>query len=510
MSLFRTNVVAVLLLVCAGCNSGKVQTTDAAGKPAAAPADEVLASALFQLNPQNFGLNSNVDKPVSLLNSWRFKQAEQRGTPDEPSPVKAPPGWIDATEADRLAQAKYDLSDAVHIRDAMMYHTIAGYLSDRGQNELQRVNIIVDYVCRNITFWKDDEIELALPAFSILQFGRGNAEDRAWLCALILKQLRIDCVIIRAKSDKKATSDKWLLGVGVERQIYLYDLQLGMPLLNGDGTSTATLADISTHPEWLQQMAVSEPYRLTADDLVEPSVFVMPFPLFWCRRMFNVEQVLPAKNACVLYEPLMDDVDNQPGLLRRISETYNWPIESLAPWKYPSRQLAASQQPTKEAQQELANLTGPFSVPYPIKQGNDGKITVGAPEWKLQRLRVAQLLGDFSETIKRYNSIRHLEVEKNNPQDLDRLNRRAAENAIYWTALCKYEMGEYDSTVEQLTEFLKKYPKGNWFFAARSLLAQSHIQLGEIPQAIIVLERKSADDPYRDGNALRLKRLKKE
>ena len=83
----------------------------------------------------------------------------------------------------------------------------------------------------------------------------------------------------------------------------------------------------------------------------------------------------------------------------------------------------------------------------------------------------------------------------------------ASEDAFYWTSLCKFELGEYATAVELLSDYLKKYDrKGKWYFSARSLLAQSYSELDRLPEAIATLERTSSDDPYRAANAVRMRR----
>ena len=519
MSLFRCNLLISLAIVVMGCGQKIVSPSNDSGsagavtsKPGATPAgatpDDVLASAIYQLRPENFGTNSTTDKPVSLLNSWRSKQAESRGSADQPVPVTAPKNWIASEEESRLAQAKFDSVDAVHIRDALFYRAMAEYLSDRGRDELQRVGIVVDFVCRNVSLWKDDEVEIPLPPFLIMQLGRGTAEDRAWVCAEILRQLRVDAIIIRSKSDAKGTTDKWLLGVPVEHQVYLYDLRLGLQIDNGTSDKkaiAATLGEIVSHPEWLQAMAVNETYPLTVEDLRDPAVFVMSNANFWCRRMYNLEEVLPSNDQCVLYDSLADE-DGRTGLLQRIAKGGGWPVDRLKLWQYPQRQLDELKHRTEERAQEWQRLTVPFSVPIPFTVDKEGKPVFGTPERKMQRFRTDQLLGKFAEATTRYLRIRHLEVEPN-PPDIERLNRMASEDAFYWTCLCKFEMGEYDTAVELLSDYLKKYDrKGKWYFSARTLLAQCHAEQDRLPAAIATLERTSSDDPYRSANAVRMKR----
>ncbi len=489
-------------------NSSSGTTSGSADSTMTVTSDDVLTSAIHQLRPENFDINAARDKPVSLLNSWRFKQAEAKLLTDEAVPVSAPAGWVRPEEETRLAQAKFDGYDASHIRDALFHRAVSGYLSDRGQTESQRIGIIVDFVCRNVALWKDDEIELPLLPYMTMQIGRGSAEDRAWEIAEILRQLRIDTVILRPKSDVKGTSEKWLLGVIVEGQISLYDVRLGMPVWNqeaGDAESAATLSQIVAHPEWLEQMAVNEPYRLTAEDLKDLDVFVMTESSFWCRRMYNLEQVLPTTDVCVIYDPVSDDNDRS-GLLQRVAKAGNWPKESLKLWPYPRVQQAEMMRQNPERDQELQRLTIPFNVPFPIKVDASGKQTIGVPERKLQRCRIDHLLGKFADATTRYLRIRHLEVEPY-PPEIEPINRMASQDALYWTTLCKYELGEYATAIDLLLDYQRKYDrKGKWFFPARSLLSQCYAKTNRLPEAIATLERSSSDDPYRAANAIRLKR----
>jgi hypothetical protein len=340
-----------------------------------------------------------------------------------------------------------------------------------------------------------------------LQLGRGSSEDRAWVCSEILKQLRLDSIVLRPKSAKKTSGENWLFGVLVEGQVYLFDMRLGLPVATsadkGD-TSIATLAEIVSHPEWLEQMAGNEPYRLTIDDLRELTVYLVTNANFWCRRMHNLEQALPPSDVCVLYDPLTDE-EGRIGQMNRVAKFGGWPVESLKPWSYPRLQAMELRSPAEEKLQEWQRLTLPFSVPIPVKFDDKGKPTVGVPERKMQKFRSDQLLGKFADATSKYLRIRHLEVEPN-PADIDRINRVASEDAFYWTSICKFEMGEFGTAVELLTDYLKKYDrKGRWYFPARSLLAQCYAKLDQLPKAISTLERSSSDDPYRQSNAVRMK-----
>lgn len=511
MNLFRSQPVIAIAIMLAGCSS---PTQSPSGAPKENPAvsattesDDVLKNAIFQLRPENLGINAAPDKPVSLLNSWRFTQPEENDP--EKATLNIPAGWMTADDETRANQDRYDLMDAVHIRDAMLDHTIAGYLSDRQRDEVKRASTVIDFVCRNIALWKDNEIEILLPPSLSLQFGRGSTDERAWLCAEILRQLRIDTFVLRSSKDLKETTENWLLGVIINNQIYLYDMKLGLPIPSdpaNSAASVATLAELLTHPEWLEQLAGNEPaYRMTVDDLRDANVFVISGSNFWSRRMRKLEQSLPPSEICVLYDPLTDH-DRRPGLLNRVAKAGNWPSDSLKLWGYPRRQFESMRSLTQEVNEELTRMSLTFSVPIPIKYDENRKPIIGNPEKKMERFRMDQLLGNFSDATKKYLSIRHLEVERF-PPEIDRLNRMAAEDAFYWTCLCKYEAGEFEAAADQIQAYLNKYDrKGKWYYPARLLLARSYAELGQFTEAVATLQRTSADDPYRLGNAVLVKR----
>lgn len=528
MYFVRLICLFALMHIVVGCGSRRVTTSDAAKsqEKKGATSEGVLASAVYQLRPQNFDLNTTRDKPVSLLNSWRFQRLEEGEGTDRAESVKTPDGWLTAPELERLAQSKYDLQDSTFVRDSMLYHAIAGHASERGRNEAQQVALIIDFVCRNVVFWRDDEQVLPMTAFKALQLGRGSAEDRASVCAEILRQLKVDCVIVRAKSDEKETTDKWLFGVVIAGKTHLYDLHLAMPMANGSADNTseaATLDQLVQHPEFLDQMSADSKYRLTIDDLKEPNVYVAFNPNALCRRMQTLELSLPTSDSARLFDPLIDEKTNT-GSLERIAAAVGTTIDRLKPWTFPTAQVNAVARLAEfpEKAQQFQMLAAPLNVPIPFQevpdpqaaqsanpnQKKEPNYAFGTPERKLERIRTDHLLGKFTEVTQRYLGIRHLEVEPNPPQ-LEQLNRMAAEDAFFWASICKMETEDYQGAADLFSSYLKKYDrKGKWYFAARTLLARSLAKQGKFDEAIRTLERRSSDDPNQDENALRVKQWK--
>ena len=525
--MYFVRFVCLLSVLCfvTGCGSRRVSTSNSTqADKKEATSEDVLASAIYQLRPQNFGFNASTDKPVSLLNSWRFKRAEEGQFSDQAESIKAPADWVASSELERLAQSKFDLQDSFYVRDSILYHAISGHVADRGRDEIQQVGRIIDFVCRNVVFWRDDQTPLPMTPYLALEFGRGTAEDRASVCAEILRQLKVDTVIVRAKSDAKESTDKWLFGVVIAGKIYLYDLTLGVPVANGatyDGAPAVSLDQLIQHPEFLELMVADSSYRLTIDELKDPEIYVAFNSNALCRRMQSLEQALPTTDACRLYDPLMDDT-GKSGSIERIAAAAGRSPDQLKPWNYPQRQfeLMSHIGESPEISQQLQNLGTPLQVPIPFQvdkraenaanpnEKKEPKFIFGTPERKLERIRIDHLLGKFTEVTQRYLGIRHLEVEPNPPQ-LEQINRLAADDAFFWVSICKMETEDYQGASDLFASYLKKYDrKGKWYFAARTLLARSQAKLGQTDDAIRTLERKSSDDPNREENALRLKRWK--
>ena len=509
---------ALLLGTVSGCPQKAVVSS---GKSATkvASAEDLLKSAIHQLRPETFSIAAAPDKPVSLLNSWRgmLADAKPAGETTEAEAPALPNGWANVEVQKWLKTEKFDEQDAMHIRDCQLTHAIATYLAARSNDELQRVQEVFQYVVRNIALRGDDDPELPISTYLLLMIGRGSPEDRAWVCASILKQLRIDSVIVRPSDAAKADEDEWLLGVILNDRVHLFDPKLGLAIpssveAGGVGSTPALLNEIASHPEWLQQLAAraDQPYRIDADSLKEPSLMAIAEPGYWSRRMSWLEQVLPSESTCILFEPVTDDL-GRTGLLKRIHAAHPAKtVEELKLWSYPNRQMVAARNANQALLQQLQQALISFSAPITVKvDPQSGNPSDAVPERKMLKIRIDQLLGKFEEATQRYLSIRHLEIETSPLAEVAQLHRRAAEDAIYWSGLSKFEAEEFDAAVEQLAGYVKRFDrKGRWTFAARSLLAECHVRQGKFAEAIAAIERTISEDPYREANAVRIKRWK--
>jgi len=510
-------VTALLAFVCAGCTRGTVSSGPTGAKQEDQPgAEDLLISAIHQLRPENYTIAAASDKPVNLLNSWKANtKLEFASGPDL---TKLASGWLRESEAARAQAATYDLTDAVHIRDAKLTHSIAEVLAARSDEDLGKVQAVFEYVIHNLALRGPNEPEdMPLGIYQLLLVGSGTPEDRAWVMADILRQLRIDTVIVRADGSAATDPEQWLVGVLLNEKVYLFDTRIGLPIPStSELTLTpivpATLDQIVEHPEWLQSLALRSDlsYPIDADALKSPKIEPIVEVDFWTSRMHDLESALPAGEVCVLYDPPVDDGD-RAGLQSRLKACFpKVAPEAMAPWAYPAR---ARENPkfSPAATEVLVTFERILSLPVRVELKPDTEeLMVGRPENKLLRFRTEQLLGHFEEATARYLSIRHLEIDpaQSSIPQLAFLNRMGAENAYYWTCLCKFELQEYESAIEQLSGYVKRYERnGRWTFAARALLAESLIRAGRKDEAMELLKNAPSGDPYRPSNVLQLKRL---
>lgn len=498
----------MLLCVVAGCpGKARVQSANnAPGSKGDNTTEEILTSAVSQLTPANYTIFDSADKQISLLNSWHSLVPEST----IPAVTNVPAGWLNEAQAARVKSDNYDLEDAVHIRDAILCHSIVGYLSSRAPDEVGQARAVFDFVVRNVNLRGDDDPEIPLGVYELLLLGQGSPEDRAWVTASLLRQLRIDSVIVRPTGQTGA--NQWLLGVLLDGKVYLFDARLGLAVPSSDKLSVsnppATLAEIPSHPEWLQKFDVkNDEYPIKAESLKQVDIQPIVQVSAWTRRIQQLESVLPAEVLCVLSDPLSDEAGRN-GLLSRLKAA-SWNPEVLKPWPYPQQQREAIKSATPAMQMAFEVGRKILSVPIPYKVSEANELSFGHPERKLLRIRTDQLQGKFEDATQRYLSIRHMEIESAPVQELAVLNRLAAENAIYWTAVSKFEFKEYEAAIEQLNAYLKRYDRsGRWRFAARALMADCHAEVGHFKEAADALERSRSDDPYRVGNAVRVKMWK--
>ena len=177
-------------------------------------------------------------------------------------------------EQERLVVPEFQSYDGFHIRDCLWAKRAVDFAAGKTHRDLDRAVSLFYYVVRNMHI---ADVRAPLAVFDGMLLGRGTAEHRAWVFAELLRQLRIDSVILRPGSSEPAVgSAKLLVGALIGSDVFLFDPQLGLPIPSPSDTGDsplpsrpATLAEVRRDSTLVRQLDVTTkaPYPWQAKDL---------------------------------------------------------------------------------------------------------------------------------------------------------------------------------------------------------------------------------------------------
>ncbi len=515
------NVLLAVVLV-SGCKPPVAPTAPApatapAGKGAvAAEVEDQLKSALYQLQPENLGIDSRIDDAVSVLNNWwgAVKAAELE--PTGLTPPAIPEALLPAPVRELLDKDLYDTQDGQHLRNCYLAKQIGENIGSPTDKEQDRIVKIFDWVCRNVSLLPEDEITPPLGLYEVLVLGRGRPLDRAVIFGEILRQLRLDSVILHPAGAFEEDSP-WLMGVLLDGKVSLFDPRLGLPIPQGDVaktahiTASATLDELLKHPEWLEPLAArsDQPYEPSIEQLQSAQVSVLTPAMGWSARMWRLEQLLPGDQLCVLYDPPAK-LGEAPSIFERVAVSFpGKKPEEIDRFVDPQLRVQRDSREMADAIRTMQVAQSALLVPFVIS--NDGPAATGrrpVPTQRQLKTRTLQIKGRYADAIAQYVSIRQLGVTPPPDPSLTLIYARAAEDAFYWSCLCKVDSNQLESASQMLSDYVKRYRRGGrWLIGARQALAECQIALKQNAAAIETLKMSLPDDPARTSTAVQIKWL---
>jgi hypothetical protein len=171
--------------------------------------------------------------------------------------------------ADELAEVEsptFTLFDAHHLEDCLLLRDAAGALRPEGLPPLDRATAAFAWVVRQLRLY--DKPGMALPPTSALRRGGGSARERDFIFLGLLEQLDLEgCMVALPAAPDQAAVRYWLPGVLIDKEIYLFDTRLGLPLPGLKGSGVATLAQLRSQPDLLQALPADDKnrYDVTAE-----------------------------------------------------------------------------------------------------------------------------------------------------------------------------------------------------------------------------------------------------
>jgi hypothetical protein len=404
------------------------------------------------MKPENLGITAQEQQAVDSLNNWAGDCGKSTAVND-PAPKGA--------NAEAFADL-YDLTDIEHVRNCWLVKQLGAGVLKSQSTDLDRIVGLFDLSIRTVALFNSSDPLMPQTPYDTMVIGRGTAEDRAWLFGELLRQAGFDSVIVRPKGSSLtinsgagtsggAASDaapRWLVGVLLDKQVYLFDPTLGWPIPSPDdkGTSAtvskpATLAQAVAHDELLRKLDASKKYPLRASDLKSVQVEIITSSRYSEPRIKRIESFLAGNRSTTVYAPLAD-AGGRPGLRSRVESVGEgvWKKEDVAVWEYPDKRTAAAHHLEGDAKTLHEAYWLPFEGPVELefdtktmhwkvstgttfkelKGGKPGRNQGGAfpgqsesadrvevrhDARKQIKSRIAQLQGDYATAIRKYLNV---------------------------------------------------------------------------------------------------------
>ena len=534
--------VAVTLIVAgcvgSGCNSSAPAPSPDTG-PGSSTTESVdthcatlLDSIMDMLQPDRLNISSDATTVAGTLNEWArtcHPLDDSKAASDAVAEALLKSLLTDE-EREIVGSDRFLSRDGQHIRDCIWSKRTVAFAAGSAGSELERTVNLFNYVVRNVDLVAPGSVDIPLPSFWVALFGKGTVEDRVWIFANLLRQMRIDSVILRPKASASdaETSKKqanWLMGVLLADGVYLFDPRLGLPVPADSAEpetllveKPATLSQILENGSLLEQIYPdadgTEPLR--PEGLREPRVELIGSSAFWSFRMRVLQMSLTGERSVVVYDGLQGDTVSE-GLVARVARQGKgkWQKEAISVWPYPETRLQAYARLDEKQAGELKSRREGFEAPVPGEFTPDAsgtpRIQFGRPSGQQLKYRTSQLLGMHQDVISRYITIQlgaEFPPQILVPPEIRRIHRLAGQDARFWVGVCQFERGEHRSAGETLLRYVKLYPSGKWVASARYLLALSLVHTDRLADAILVLEQSPDTEPQHAGHALLARRLR--
>lgn len=539
----RVVVVLSVAILCWGCsNDSEIESSGGTAETAAKRKhrrNEVLKTLVEMSQPEALRIQTRRETVVSLLNDWVSMGGESFKTVDPVDKVYT--GRIDESLIGRIAAVRFSNRDVTHIRDSLWYARISKLVASAATTDLERATRLFFYVTRNIVLRSDEDTSLPLAPFGVAMFGEGNSRDRAWLFVSLLRQLRIDAVVLQAAD---STNDV-LVGVLLDGKVYLYDPRIGLPVPVEKSTAKtgligrpATLSEALQEPSLLESLSPSKdtPYRFSAESLAEVRVLLVGATSYWAPRMRRLQLALSSDDDVLLWQPLEASEIVPEGALARVAKVKakGFDEATIAIWDYPEQRLDGNADLDTKQLQVFSLRSRAFEAPIPVErilanqETRDVRLKVAERgQFRHQKSRNRQLLGDWKMAVTTFLKIRMWRDVPPLPKEVGFIDQReqvalkamlptrvrlvhaeAADDAAFWTAVCQYELGQVQSAADALHEYCERSGPHEWESGAVWLEGLWRGELKQWAKAVAVLETIDEDDPHWAGARVLLARWK--
>jgi hypothetical protein len=405
------------------------------------------------------------------------------------------------TSADALGQTYFQPYDGRRLQEAVWLRDIARWAHGESFDAVDRASALLDWTVRNVQL--DPEAPPRRP-WQVLLYGRGTAEQRAWVFALLCRQQGLDAVVLNV-ADADGKERFWLPALLSDGQLYLFDTELGLPIpgpaarqdaavASPGGEGVATLRDLQADDALLRRLDVDgAAYPVTADQLQHVTANIVADWFDLSRRARLLEARLSGEDRLALTadaQHLAGRLESLPGIV----DVRLWDV----PYRVLQQQLNFGR---RERRQAAADFE-PFA-----QRPTLWKARVLHFRGQKQRADKVtdEIIDDHRLAAQAYTSpsvrmpVRVLDELTSAPQR--RIYETAKIDAAYWIGLLLYDDGKYSAAEDWLRHRELQASGGPWSDGARYNLARTYEAQDKIEEAIALYRQDRS--PQRPGNLLR-------
>jgi hypothetical protein len=405
-----------------------------------------------------------------------------------------------------LTARVFDAVDPRHIQEAIWLRDISRWAHGEGYDDVSRATALFDWTIRNIQLEPDDR-RLPRRPWQTLLYGRGTADQRAWVFALLCRQQGLDVVLLGmpsapaadGKAGENSTAKKfWLPALFSEGNLYVFDTRLGLPIPGPNGKGVATLEQLRKDDALFRQLDVEgAKYPLTADSLKNVEIDLVADPFSLSRRAAQLEVNLSGDDRLVLStkpSALAERLKSVPG------------VNAIRLWSLPFATIRDQLTLGKASRHDEAVDFEPFAMRPGLWKGRtrhfQGRHQEALGDAFLQKGMKKTVDGYLSKSVRPTEK----EISESGSEDRRRVDTTSKNNAAYWVGLMSFDDGKF-TVAETWLKRPELLAAGSlWAFGANYNLARALEAQAKYAEAIAILEKDVS--PQQHGNKLRARMLK--
>lgn len=473
-----------------------------------------LSRILSGLQPGRLGIKSAPADLAVELNRW-FTKCGNDNDENLTQDTQTQRALLSEEVFNRLQDDRFLPEDAAHVRLSLLAKEIVNQVCVSAENDTQRSMDLFQFVVRNIILINPESAASAeVPAtpYETLLWGQGSAESRAWTFAVLLRQLRIDAVIIAPKEKPS----QWLLGVQIPQgSLLLFDFRIGLPIPGPDDvssspfpTTSASLSDVQSDDVYFRKLDVSDsPYPFTKDDMQEFTIHLIGTPSLWSNRMAKLHFMLEPLAGTELYDglganALHPEASQVQRMIQAGKQNSLWKEQAIDIWDYPTQQLDSVIAALAD-EESLYNLKRQIFAGPHIQQhdSRSGKTAIGAADHTLHATRIEQLRGDYYSALLHFGPI--LTSYKTNSTPL---NQEAAHFAAFWVGVSQYETQKLTAAINTFNRFVSTVRQSQTQLVPLEQMRQSasdwhaitNLSQGKLEDAIRIMKEATTNSSRRN------------